>query len=126
MEAAAPWLFGLAGMVTLSMLQAVVAPQAVLKSYFGEQTDSPGLLAIVRNWGAGIAACGGLLVAAAFIPDLRVAAAVFAIFTKLAFVVLVLGPGRPSAQRQAKLAVGFDLVVIVALATWLIAAGATG
>ena len=82
-EAAAPWLFGLAGLVTISMLQAAVAPQAVLRTYFGEQTDSPGLLAIVRNWGFGIAACGGLLVAAAFVPDLRVAAAVFAIVNSI-------------------------------------------
>lgn len=119
MEAMTPWGFAVAGLVTLSMLQAVVAPKAVLKSYFGEQTDSPGLLAIVRNWGLGIAACGGLLLAAAFLPDLRVTAAMFAIVTKLAFVVLVLGPGRSAAQRQARLAVIFDLVVIVALAAWL-------
>lgn len=124
-EAAAPWLFGLAGLVTISMLQAAVAPQAVLRTYFGEQTDSPGLLAIVRNWGFGIAACGGLLVAAAFVPDLRVAAAVFAIFTKAAFIALVLGPGRQAAQRQAKLAVAFDVVVIAALSTWLIARSVT-
>ncbi len=119
METVAPGVFGLAGLVTLSMLQAVVAPKSALRSYFGEQTDSPGLLAIVRNWGAGIAACGGLLLAAAFVPDLRVTAAVFAIATKLAFVVLVLGPGRPAAQRQAKLAVAFDLIVILALVVWL-------
>lgn len=120
METVVPWVFGLAGLITLSMLQAVVAPRAALRSYFGEQTDAPGLLAIVRNWGAGIAAGGGLLLAAAFAPDLRVAAAVFAIATKVAFVALVLGPGRAAAQRQAKLAVAFDLLVIVALAAWLI------
>lgn len=85
----------------------------------------PGLLAIVRNWGFGIAACGGLLVAAAFVPDLRVAAAVFAIVTKAAFIALVLGPGRQAAQRQAKLAVAFDVVVIAALSTWLIARSVT-
>lgn len=119
-EAVAPWLFGVAGLVTLSMLQAVVAPAAVLRAYFGEQTDAPGLLAIVRNWGVGIAACGGLLLAAAFVPDLRVAAAVFAIVTKLVFVALVLGPGRSAAQRQAMLAVVFDVVVVVLLAAWLV------
>lgn len=118
-EAVAPWLFGLAGLITLSMLQAVVAPRAALRVYFGEQTDSPGLLVIVRNWGAGIAACGGLLLVAAFLPDLRVAAAGFAIVTKLAFVALVLGPGRPAAQRQALLAVGFDVVVVALLGVWL-------
>mgnify|MGYP001354277173 CR=1 FL=1 len=120
MEAITPWLFGVAGLVTMSMLQAVVAPKAALRVYFGEQTDSPGLLAIVRNWGAGIAACGGLLLAAAFVPEIRVAAAVFAIVTKLAFIVLVLGPGRTAAQRQAKLAVVFDVLVIAVLVTWLI------
>ena len=120
MEAVAPWVFGSAGLITLSMLRAVVAPQAVLRDYFGERAESPGLLAIVRNWGAGIAACGGLLLAAAFVPDLRVAAAVFAIVTKLAFVALVLGPGRAAARRQARLAVVFDIAVIIALAAWLL------
>ncbi len=124
-ESVAPWLFGVAGLVTLSMLQAVVAPRAVLRAYFDEQTDSPGMLAIVRNWGAGIAACGGLLLAAAFVPDIRVAAAVFAIVTKLAFTALVLGPGRASAQRQARLAAAFDVVVIVLLAAWLVAQSPT-
>lgn len=118
-ESVTPWLFGSAGLVTLAMLQAVVAPRAVLRAYFGEQTDSPGLLAIIRNWGVGIAACGALLLAAAFIPDLRMTAAVFAIVTKLAFVALVLGPGRSAAQRQAMLAVVFDMVVVVFLAAWL-------
>lgn len=120
-QAVAPWLFGAAGLITLSMLQAVVAPAAALRAYFGEQTDAPGLLAIVRNWGAGIAACGGLLLAAAFLPELRAAAAVFAIVTKLAFVALVLGPGRSAAQRQARLAVVFDVVVVALLGAWLVA-----
>lgn len=118
-ELVAPWLFGLSGLITLSMLQAVVSPAAVLRAYFGEQTDAPGLLAIVRNWGAGIAACGGLLLVAAFVPELRVAAAVFAIVTKLVFVGLVLGPGRPAAQRQAMLAVVFDVIVVALLGLWL-------
>lgn len=125
-EAAAPWLFGVAGLVTFSLVSGLVAPQRTLRAYFGETTDAPGLLAIIRHWGAGVAACGGLLVAAAFLPGLRVPAAVFAIVTKVVFVAAVLGPGRAAAQRLARLAAGFDLVVVVLLAGYLLAALGSG
>lgn len=119
-EAAAPWLFGVAGLVTFSLVSALVAPRRTLRAYFAETTASPAVLAVVRHWGAGVAACGGLLLAAAFLPGLRVTAAVFAIVTKIVFVAAVLGPGRPAAQRIARLAAGFDIAVVVLLAGYLL------
>lgn len=122
-RAAAPWLFGVAGVVTFSLVTALVTPQRTLQAYFGESTDSPAVLAVVRHWGASVAACGGLLVAAAFLPGLRGPAAVFAVLTKVAFVAVVLGQGRRVARRQALLAAGFDAVVVVLLTAYLLTPG---
>ncbi|MDQ7993476.1 MAG: hypothetical protein AAGC63_12140 [Propionicimonas sp.] len=118
-QVVSPWLFALAGLGTLSLLQALVAPHAVLGRFFGEDADTPGVLAVVRHWGASVAACGALLLAAAFLPDLRTVAAAFAVATKAAFVALVLGPGRAAARPPARLAAGFDLAVVLLLAGYL-------
>jgi hypothetical protein len=45
------WVMLSAGMLTCTMVYAAVAPQAALRSTFGETLDSPLAEIIVRNWG---------------------------------------------------------------------------
>ena len=60
------WIMLVAGLLTLTMLQGVFAPRAVMQAFFGESIDSRGAELVVRNWAALIAGGGALLIYAAF------------------------------------------------------------
>ncbi len=46
------WIMIVSGLLTCTMVYAVIAPQAMLQSTFGETLEGPLALLIVRNWGA--------------------------------------------------------------------------
>lgn len=48
--------------LTCTMLYAAIAPQAALRSTFGESLDGPVAEIVVRNWGALIAVFTGYLI----------------------------------------------------------------
>ena len=61
----------ISGALTLTMIYAVIAPQAALSGLFGETLSGPLAEIIVRNWGALIAIGGAMLVWGAFHPEVR-------------------------------------------------------
>lgn len=119
------WVLLVCGLLTLSMLQAVFAPRATMRAYFGEAPDSKAADLLMRNWGMLVAAGGVLLIYAAFMPEARPIALVFTGLTKLAFISLVLMACGAFLKKQAGLAVVIDGVMVVLFAAYLFATQAS-
>ncbi len=117
------WVLLVCGLLTLSMIQAVFAPRATVRAYFGEAASSAQFDLIVRNWGMLIAAGGALLVWASFEPGVRLAAIVLASVTKVAFIALMLGSGV--MKRQAWVALVADSIMVALFAAYLLATQAS-
>jgi len=115
------WVLLVCGLLTLSMIQAVFAPRATMRAYFGEAPDSKAADLLMRNWGMLVAAGGALLVYAAFAPEARPVALIYVGVTKLAFISLVLMAGGAFLKKQAGLAVVVDGVMVVLFAAYLFA-----
>ncbi len=115
------WVLLVCGLLTLSMIQAVFAPRATMRAYFGEAPDSKAADLLMRNWGMLVAAGGGLLVYAAFTPSVRPVALVFVGLTKLSFITLVLMAGGGFLKKQAGLAVIVDGVMVALFVAYLLA-----
>jgi hypothetical protein len=113
------WVLLVSGLLTLSMVQAVFAPRATVRAYFGEAPSSAQFDLIVRNWGMLIAAGGALLVWASFEPGVRLAAIVLGGVTKVAFIALMLGSGV--MKRQAWVALVADSIMVALFAAYLLA-----
>lgn len=113
------WVLLVSGLLTFSMVQAVFAPRATVRAYFGEAPASAQFDLIVRNWGMLIAAGGALLVWASFEPGVRLAAIVLAGVTKVAFIALMLGSGV--MKRQAWVALVADSLMVALFAAYLLA-----
>ena len=112
------------GVLTATMIQAAIAPDAALESTFGESVGGPVAHLVVRNWGALIALIGGMLIYAAFNPVHRALVLVVAGVSKVIFVVLVLSEGTRYLSDQAGVAVAIDSVMVLLFAWYLIAARA--
>ena len=63
------------GLLTMTTIYAALAPEAALRSTFGESMSGPVADIVVRNWGALIALVGATLIYAARKPAVRPAAA---------------------------------------------------
>ena len=59
------------GVLTMTMIYAALAPEAALRSTFGESVSGPVADIVVRNWGALIALVGAMLIYAARRPAAR-------------------------------------------------------
>lgn len=120
------WVLLGSGLLTFSMIQAVFAPRATMRAYFGESVETPASILVTRNWGALIAAGGLLLVYVAFYPDARPVALIFVGAGKLVFIALVLSHGGAFMKKQAGLAVVLDSLMVAVFAAYLIAAHGMG
>jgi hypothetical protein len=108
-----------AGLLTLTMLYAVVSPQAAIQSYFQETPEGAMASVIVPNWGILIGLMGALLLYGAFHAPSRKLALVVAGASKIAFIALILMQGdRYLAGLQT--AVIVDSVMVVLFAIYLI------
>lgn len=107
------------GALTMTMIYAAIAPDAAMRSTFGEGVTNPAAAIVVRNWGVLIALMGALLVYAARRPDMRPLALIVAGASKLAFAGLVLSHGTRFLSYQAGVAVMVDLVWVVLFASYL-------
>src|SRR5262245_61300976 len=87
------WIMLAAGASTCTMVYAAIAPQAALRSAFGEALDGPVAEIVVRNWGAVITLVGVMLIWGAIKPHVRTVALVVAGASKLVFIGLVLSHG---------------------------------
>lgn len=115
------WVLLVCGLLTVSLAQAVFAPRAAMRAYFGEASESKATDLLMRNWGMLVAAGGVLLIVAAFLPDVRPVALVFVGLTKLSFITLVLLAGGSFLKTQAGLAIVIDGIMVALFAAYLVA-----
>jgi len=109
------------GVLTITMIYAAIAPDAALRSTFGESIDGPVADVVVRNWSALITMVGGMLIYAARKPAVRPMALTVAGASKAIFIALVLSHGARFLDYQAGIAVVVDFVWVVVFATYFFA-----
>ena len=111
----------LSGVLTLSMVYAVIAPEAALQSTFGSSVgNGPVADLVVRNWGALIGLIGAMLIYASGKPELRPLALTVAGASKAIFVVLVFANGGRFLSHQAGIAAIVDLLWVVIFAAYVV------
>lgn len=115
------WVLVAAGVLTFTMIQAVFAPRATMRAFFGEAPESPVADLLMRNWGALVAAGGVLLIYAAFNPAIRPPVLIYVGAGKLVFIALVLMQGGAFLRKQAGIAIIVDGVMVALFAAYLLA-----
>ena len=116
------WVMLVSGVLTFTIIDAAIAPEAALTSTFGESLTGPLANIIVRSWGTLIALVGLMLIYGAFHPPVRALVLVVAGVSKAIFVGLVLAQGDRYLAGQAAVAVTVDSVM-VGLFGWYLLAG---
>jgi hypothetical protein len=114
------WIMLVSGGLTSTMLYAAIAPQAALRSSFGETLEGPLAEILVRNWGALVFLVGLMLIHGAYTPASRSLVLVIAGVSKLAFIGLVLTYGRQFLAHQVGLAVAIDLMMVALFTLYLV------
>jgi hypothetical protein len=109
------------GVLTMTMIYAALAPEAALRSTFGEGMGGPVADIVVRNWGALIALVGATLIYAARKPAVRPLALTVAGASKAVFIALVLSHGGRFLGHQAGIAVIVDALWVMVFASYLLA-----
>jgi hypothetical protein len=109
------------GVLTMTMIYAALAPEAALRSTFGESVNGPVANIVVRNWGALIALVGATLIYAARKPAVRPLALTLAGASKAVFIALVLSHGGRFLSYQAGIAVFVDALWVIVFASYLLA-----
>lgn len=107
------------GLLTLTMLYPVFAPEAAMQSMFGEAPAGAALAVVVPNWGILIGLMGALLIYGALHPPSRKLALAVAGASKIGFVTLILMQGDRYLSGLGA-AVVIDGVMIVLFAAYLI------
>ena len=116
------WIMLVSGALTCTMLYAAIAPQAALRSTFGETLEGPLADIVVRSWGALIALVGAMLIYGAYNPAGRPLILTVAGLGKLTFIGLVLAHGERYAAHQAGVVVLIDLAMVALFIVYLVAA----
>ena len=115
------WIMLVSGVLTCTMVYAAVAPQAALRSMFGDTLDRPLAEIVVRNWGILIALIGGMLIYGAFEPSSRRLVLIAAGLSKVAFVALLLTYGGQYLGQQAVVSIAIDLAMVLLFIVYLYA-----
>jgi hypothetical protein len=116
------WIMLVSGVLTSTMFYAALAPEAALRSTFGEALQGPLAEIVVRNWGALIGLVGAMLIYGAYSPAARPLVLTIAGLSKLVFIGLVLSQGE-RYLGSAGLPVVIDLVCVVLYGAYLLAVG---
>jgi hypothetical protein len=116
------WIMLVSGALTCTMIYAAIAPQAALRSTFGDELQGPVAEIVVRNWGVLIALMGVMLIYGAFNTLTRPLILTVAGLSKVAFITLLLTFGQSFLNQQAGVALVSDVVQIALFITYLIAA----
>ena len=116
------WIMLVSGVLTATMVQAAITPNAALQSNFGETVSGPLAHLVVRNWGALIALVGGMLIYGAFNPIQRPLILIVAGGSKVVFIALVLSEGARYLSYQAGVAIAIDAGMVVLFGWYLVAA----
>ncbi|MFT7127413.1 MAG: hypothetical protein ACI9HX_001090 [Pseudoalteromonas tetraodonis] len=112
------WIMLVSGLLTCTMIYAVISPEASVASTFGESLSGDLANTIVRSWGALITLIGVMLIYGAFNPSNRKFAAAIAGVSKLIYVALLINLGDPYLSKAAVI-VGFDSIVAVVLLAYV-------
>jgi hypothetical protein len=115
------WLMIVSGVLTLTMISAAIAPNAALRSTFGDSIGGPVADVVVRNWGALIGLMGGMLIYGARKPVVRPLVLTVVCASKAMFIGLVLSHGGRVLGYQAGIAVIVDSVWVIVFAWYLLA-----
>jgi len=115
------WIMLASGVLTCTMIYAAIAPQAALRSTFGETLDGPLAEIVVRNWGVLITLIGAMLIYGAYHAAVRPLVLAVAALSKLVFIALVLAQGSRYLGQQAGIAIAIDAVWVVLFALYLAA-----
>jgi hypothetical protein len=107
------------GLLTCTMFYAVIAPDAMLRSNFGQTIDGQLAQIVVRNWGALIGLMGLLLIYGAYHVPARRVALLVAGASKVVLIALVLSLGQVLLQFQVGVSVAVDMVMVVLFAAYL-------
>jgi hypothetical protein len=113
------WIMLIAGALTCTMVYAAIAPQAALRSTFGEALEGPLAEIVVRNWGVLITLIGAMLLYGAYHPPVRPLVLAVAGTSKMVFIGLVLAHGG-RYLGHAGLAIAVDVVLVVLFAAYLL------
>lgn len=113
------WIMLVSGALTCTMVYAAIAPQAMLRSTFGESLDGPLADLVVRNWGALIVLVGAMLIYGAFNVAVRPLVLVVAAASKVVFIALVLSNGGRYLQTQAGISIAVDSVMVLVFLVYL-------
>lgn len=87
------WILLVCGLLTCSMLLALLAPGLALQNTFGASLEGPLAEVVVRSWGSLITLMGSLLIYAAYHPVHRRLVVTVSALGKLIFVILLLSIG---------------------------------
>lgn len=115
------WVLLVCGLMTFSLVQGIVAPKSVWRTWFGEAEPSAGATMLMRSWASLVAFSGLFLIYAGFHPEVRPAALVVVGAGKAMFVTLILSDAKRFLKGQAVLAVVVDSVMVVIFAAYLLA-----
>ena len=111
----------ISGIMTMTMIYAAIAPDAAVRSTFGESLDGPVADVVARNWGALIALIGAMLSYGARRPAARPLVLTVAGASKAVFIALVLSHGGRFLGYGAGVAVAVDVVWVLVFAAYLVA-----
>jgi len=114
------WIMLIAGILTASMFYYAVAPQAALRSAYGQGLEGPLAELIVRNWGVLVGLVGLMLVYGAFVPPARRLVLSVATLSKAAFVTLLLTVGHDYVGQRIGLALWVDSLEALLFLTYLL------
>ena len=103
------------GLLTLTMLQFVVAPGRSMRSTYGEALEGPLADVIVRGWGLLIGLTGGMLIWAAYHPETRDLAVGAAVISKVFYMGSLLAKGGRFIKGFAGVTVLIDVAMVLLL-----------
>jgi hypothetical protein len=114
------WVMFASGLLTCTMLQALIVPHASLQSNFGQSLEGNLSEIIVRNWGALIGLIGMMLIYGAFMEPVRRFVLVIAGSSKIIFILLVLSSNESYMGFGAGTAVIVDSIMVVSYIAYLL------
>lgn len=113
------WVMLVSGVLTCTLFYAAIAPQAALRSMFGESLEGQLAEIIVRNWGALLTLVGAMQIYGAFNSTSRLLIVTVSSISKLVFITLVLVYGRQFLGYQAGSAITIDLIAVILFIIYL-------
>ena len=114
------WIMLITGILTASMFYNAIAPDAALRSSFGQGLEGPLAELIVRNWGVLVGLVGLMLIYGAFVPPARRLVLSVAALSKAAFVILLLTVGHDYLGQRIGVALWVDGLEVLLFVTYLL------